>query len=465
MAMLRTFVIVLLAAGTAAGCGDDTEVPTEDSGPGDGGAEGGAPDAGFDAGSDAGPACPAPTSGPTVHMSGSVPADETWTADTGPHIVPVGTTVAATATLTIEACAEVRIGAGVTVTVRGALVADGRPGQRVLITSDGTAPFATIRNFGGTSSIRLAHTTVENGGDPLTTELHLAAAVVVTGVQTDPTQGLLHVDNVTVTGSLSNGILLRESAGFTSGSTALTVTGSTLHPVSLGAPDVGTLPDGDYTGNAIDEILVPGQVIVRDAAIHDRGVAYRIGSPTTSAEIVVDAGDTGLATLTIDPGVTLRFSADGALWAERATGRLESNGALVAVGTAADPIVFTSAADPPAAGDWLGVYFASTPRPTTRLDHVVVEYAGGNGVFGSEACLRPGDPESDAAIRVMSGEPPAEFVTNSTIAHSALDAIDRGWAGSPVDFLATNTFMDIARCRQSYPRPGSGPCPDPPPCD
>ena len=53
----------------------------------------------------------------------------------------------------------------------------------------------------------------------------------------------------------------------------------------------------------------------------------------------------------------------------------------------------------------------------------------------------------------------------STIADSAGDGIERGWSGPPIDFLATNTFQNVAYCKQSYPLPQSGACPSPVPCE
>jgi hypothetical protein len=157
-------------------CGDDT------------GADAGN-DAEADAGIDVEPSCEAPTAGPTVH-GGSVSEDETWTADTGPHVIPFDMTVYAT--LTIEPCAEVRIAAASTVTVRGSLAADG-----VLITADGDEPWGSIRNLGADATIWLEDTTVEGGGDPLSTSPELVGMIIVQGDQSAAPQGLLHVRNVT----------------------------------------------------------------------------------------------------------------------------------------------------------------------------------------------------------------------------------------------------------------------------
>jgi nitrous oxidase accessory protein NosD len=72
-------------------------------------------------------------------------------------------------------------------------------------------------------------------------------------------------------------------------------------------------------------------------------------------------------TLTIEPGTVVRLGAGT---------RLAVSGGLVAEGTEADSIVFTSAQRFPASGDWSGVVLADIPlgRPA-RLAYVVVEYA------------------------------------------------------------------------------------------
>ncbi|MEJ2211155.1 MAG: right-handed parallel beta-helix repeat-containing protein [Anaerolineae bacterium] len=72
------------------------------------------------------------------------------------------------------------------------------------------------------------------------------------------------------------------------------------------------------------------------------------------------------AVLTIEPGVVVRFSADT---------QITVHGGLQAAGTAAAPIVFTSANDSPAAGDWARLWFEAD-HGTSVLEHVVVEYAG-----------------------------------------------------------------------------------------
>src|SRR5262245_27171082 len=242
----------------------------------------GAPPVGNDAAvPDAEPGCPA-AEGPTMHTSGAVRADETWTAAGRPHIATVGFTISETATLTLEPCAEVQLAAASAVSVRGALVGEGTAARPIRIAaSDPQAPFASVRTvFGGT--IRLAHTTVEDGGDPLNTLPELTGTFDLQGADnTAPTQAILFVDHVTVRRSRSNGIVRRDAAGFADGSTDRTIAEAAAFPINIWARAVGTVPAGSYTGNGIDEIAIPGgggaQAVAESTTMHARGVPYRVG--------------------------------------------------------------------------------------------------------------------------------------------------------------------------------------------
>ena len=418
---------------------------------------------------DAAPPCPAP-GGPTMHTTGSVRTDEVWAAADNPHVVPLDVTI--TATLTLEPCVEVQVGAQHSLTVRqgGALVAEGTAAQPIRIHAiDAAAPFAQLHTAPG-GTIRLVHTTVEDGGDPLNRVPEFAGVLDLQGAdQTLPPQATLFVDHVTVRGSGSNGLILYDGAGFAPGSTDLTVESSTLYPIHVWSRAAGTVPVGRYTGNGADEILLTTsraqEAVQEDVTFHDRGVPYHVGHATSQGDLRVErAPNTGLATLTIEPGVTLRFKRGGGLYVQFATGDAPATGALVAVGTAAKPIVFTSAADTPAAGDWLGVHFGLIPDARNRLDHVRIEYAGALSNGGSNACPLPSAPVVSGAIRIY-GLPPSVFVTNTEIVASQRHGIDRGWrANERPSFLDSNTFTNVGGCKETFPRDANGGCPDPVPC-
>lgn len=100
------------------------------------------------------------------------------------------------------------------------------------------------------------------------------------------------------------------------------------------------------------------------------------------------------ATLTINPGVKLVFSAGIGL-------DIDTDGVLLAVGTAQAPITFTSAIA--ASGFWDGLEINSIA--TSQLDHVIIEY-GGNSSSYNEANL---GISFDGKVSLL----------NSTIRHSA----------------------------------------------
>jgi hypothetical protein len=258
------------------------------------------------------------------------------------------------------------------------------------------------------------------------------------------------------------GVALTENAGFSAESRALTITGSGLYPVRAWPTAITNIPDGDYTGNARDELVIVGRPLTFDATLHDRGVRYLVGDELSKSVLSVGAGEAGLATLTIEPGVELAFKADGMLELEHFTGVFPASGALVAVGTPEAPIVFTSA-DSTTAGAWVGLVFGGTPQATNRIEHAVVSYAGGvNGTQGFN-CSDIENGRDQAAIIVL-GVPAGAFVQSTHIAHSAGFGIDRGWDGAEIDFVTNNTFEDIAWCLQSAPHGANHGCPTNPEC-
>ena len=72
-------------------------------------------------------------------------------------------------------------------------------------------------------------------------------------------------------------------------------------------------------------------------------------------------------TLTIEPGVEVLFAAGA---------QLVVVGQLDAIGTVAEPILFTSAALTPAANDWNGIYVFDAAGAEANLQFATVEYAG-----------------------------------------------------------------------------------------
>lgn len=453
-------LVASLFLALAAACASDPGAPAAD-GSGDGGAQ--------DAESSGGPGACAPPSRAAQTHAGSLAGDETWGADS-PHAVTADLTVPAGVKLTIEPCAEVRLREGVYFTVQGTLTARGEENRRITFRRDDpSARFAALF-VRAPGEIDLGYVDLEGGG--AMANLTYGATVIVEGEALPPARPL-RVDHVTVADSAGYGIFLRRWAGFAEGSTDLTVTGAGAEaadypfPVRISLNAVGTLPPGRYTGNARDEIQLVGESphydVEIDDVLRDRGVPYQVGGGGAFGLIGV-RGSAGLATLTVEPGVTVKFfSTDANIGAFTvgATGDVPT-GQLVAVGTAAAPITFTGAGEAPAAGAWEGVIFSGPLAAGNRLEHVRIEAAGAHNGDSGYGCP-PGGGATDGALKIFS-EPGGSFLKSSTIARSSSHGVFRAWTGAEVDFLQTNTFSDVAGCNQVLPQPPTGRCPDDPPC-
>jgi hypothetical protein len=408
--------------------------------------------------------CTPPTGAGTTH-GGSVSAAETWTAADSPHMLPFDTSVYAA--LTIEACAIVQIGPGRTVTIPagGSITATGTSARPVTFERlvAGTA-WSSIRALGG--DLSLTHAIVTGGGDPLNTNVAYAGAI---HMQRDADTGSLHVDDVDIADSLSQGVYINGLVGFDATSQNLRVHGSVGFPVHTYPNVIGSVPTGTYTGNGRDEIGISGTggPLKDSQTLHDRGVPYHVGSGQDGGRMDVRA-TTGVAVLTIEPGVTIRFPPGGTLNIDILSGTTPAAGALIAIGTEAKKIVFTSDQVLPAAGDWLGIGFSYAVNSASALSHVQVKYAGGAGT-GSNSCPYPGRiGQNDAAIRIFgTAGPLTQFITDTEIIASGRDGIDRGWRDDiTTDFLGNNNSFDVGPdgCKQSTPRTFNGVCPPNPPC-
>ena len=413
------------------------------------------------------PSTCAPLTGTGTKHTTEPTTNETWTAAASPHVIEGSLSIRAGIAITLEPCAVVQLKGAIGILVEGKLLAVGIPDKPIRIERfDAATAWTTIEARKG-AELRLAYATVEGGGNPNGGALTQVGAFDIRGDQESATQPILFADHLTVKGSRSLGILVREGGGFATGSRSLAITGGASFPISIWGRAAGTLPAGTYTGNATDEILLPASGgrddIKEDTIFADHGVAYRVGGPTGGGNLIV-AGTGSVPLLTLEPGVTLRFNKGGRLDLDAsANGAI---GALRAEGTATKPVVFTSAAASPAAGDWAGIIIEGAPDPRTKISNARISYAGGASQISSFDCPSPVNTgfANEGAILIVGGKPATAFVTSTTIEKSAGDGIVRGWTGDPVELLASNTFTDIARCNQTYPKPSVGVCPDPAPC-
>jgi hypothetical protein len=414
--------------------------------------------------------CPSIDGAGTRHAR-DVTTDEVWRAEDGPHHVDASVVVRDGATLRIEPCAELRFAAGASLDVgahhageRARLVAVGEAARPIRMLRASADPWSSLAVF-APSSATLAHVTIDGAGSDAFRE---HASVWIAGDGAAPSEGQLELDELTVTGSAGHGVVAIDAGGFVAGSRALVVHGAGAeqpgsHPVVVGQHALASLPDGDLTGNARDEVwvredLANGYVgLQHDVRMPKLSVPYRIGSEDGEPMRIGSNAPSGFATLTIDPGVELRFHPGVALRV-LATGELGPRGAIRALGTPDAPVVFTSASDAPSPGDWPGLYFEAPVSDSNELAHVEIAFAGGYCSCSLVSCSPV--ETYDAAI-VIDGEAPARgFLRDALVRDSAGHGVLRSWLdAADVDFLESNRFERVAGCAQTSPMLSEVVCP------
>jgi hypothetical protein len=367
-------------------------------------------------------------------VAGIIVADTIWTPAGSPYALSDHVIVAAGATLTVTAGVEVRGATDRGLKVAGRLVAAGTSSASVTFTSEantaagqwdgilfragssGALTYATVR-YGGTwngsaygdivvrgATITLDHVRLlDSAAAPeLSHGLDVDGRSVVTVTNSEIGQHTgrgIHVQdstltatNVTVHHAGGHGIYVQNSALTMSNSTAqnngdhglyvadassaIALTGNTYSnnaaaSLYLWANQVagGGLTTSTFSGNGQPGIEIAGGVLAASMTWPALvGSWYRL-----MGNVTVGSGQT----LTLQPGVVVKGAVDQGL---------RVDGALVAVGTAAAPITFTSDTDT-GAGQWDGLTFR--PGSTGALTYAMVRYAGSwDGIAYSAVTVR-----------------------------------------------------------------------------
>jgi hypothetical protein len=392
----------------------------------------------------------------TVHRR-NIEIDETLDLAGSPHRFESGIHVEEGATLSAAPCALVLIGAGQGVQIVGgaALIAEGAEGRPVRFDSESPDPAPGQWNgiqiqSNARPQTRFVHTVIEDAGGS-----HLGAAIYAEG------EYALNVRHVTIRHAKEHGIRLKQEARFTDDSTALTVTESGREdpysaPVWIdSATQVRTLPDGEYTGNAYDEIWVEQAHVRTTGTWRNPGVRYRLSDGITVGH------ETG-PVLTIAPGTTLAFNQGKAL----AVG-FRGDGALVLDGESEEtPITLTSGRPLPAAGDWMGVRIgADRSDAVTKLNYVVIEHAGAEAQHPynpQERYTCRGDGAAAVAVRERDLGPRITNVVLRSLPASAT-AVLMGFRGDATDYTDRELGNDFSEagteCLQNLQPEGD--CPEP----
>ncbi len=423
--------------------------------------------------------CPA-SSGPGTDHTSTVTADETWSPSGNPHRVP--SNLGIEATLTLDPCTVVLLGKQVTITVgnsakAGRIVAkgaidgagDGTVSARPVTfdAADTASPWGQLF-VSATATAELSAVVLKNGGDVVIGE---AGALRVGGVAEEvmpvtyqkPVTKSTKLDRVLVEASRTFGINLDAWGTVTDDSAKVWVRNSGSdkypYPIRVEPGIVGTIPEELTTsGNKREAVLISSsKLFMRDDTFRNIGIPYH-----QRGALYVNSGINGkVATLTIEPGVTLAFEK------EESSGIYigydpRRQGVLVAAGTAEAPITFTSANENKAAGDWMGLNFQFTPTTGNKVSHAKIEYVGGNvgapgygcGPQGANTIFIKGQGDRDVG-------PDSVFVDHTTFDYTAgATVIVSGWFGDGPNFATGNTFgSSTPACKVSQPShrvPGAG---------
>jgi fibronectin type 3 domain-containing protein len=254
--------------------------------------------------------------------------------------------------------------------------------------------------FNHTNNI-MQHTVVEYGGGGGNAE----ANVGVFG-----SDGMLTIKDSILRNSALNGFYFGNNITLTMEN--VTTTGN-ARPGNLDFYTLGLLDkNSSYTGNSDDRLLVTNNTSssLTSMTIPKLDVPYYFDHTTTMHVPLI---------LTIEPGAELQFNAGGGF-------NVDNTGAIVAQGTAAEPITFTGAVKTKGYWNGIQVTFSSIP---TLFDHTVIEYAG--------------SPDGNTyALIGYFGADTNGSVTNSVLRSSQNHGI---WlnASTTGDFTTGNTWEDI----------------------
>ena len=184
--------------------------------------------------------------------------------------------------------------------------------------------------------------------------------------------------------------------------TGNTFTNCDTSPVHIGANIVGQiLNNNTFTGmTSAGKIEVIGEQVKQDSAWKKWPAPYVV----VLSSISVQKDTTTASTLTIDPGVVIKFNNNLQIY----VGSSGNKGVLIARGTADNKITFSTNQTTPTAGYWYGITLAGAASSASVLDNVIIEYAGAGG------------SSSNANLTINSSTP---TITNSIFRNSAQSGI------------------------------------------
>ncbi len=277
--------------------------------------------------------------------------------------------------------------AGLIVNLEGSLNISGTADKPILLTGTDQqkGTWSGIIFYSNDVKNKIHHTTVEYaGGVAFNSNNDRGAVIIYSG-------GRINMSNSTLRHSATYGL----NANY--GKTLLELDNNTYTsnavPMRLRAELLGMAsPSDHHTGNDEDkiELNIYTSSVSSATTWRKTDVPYKMvvrSSPIP--QLSVDAK------LTIEPGVQVEMSHNAQIM-------VRENGALWAVGSAADPIIFRGLNNTP--GSWSSIYFDRTASTENRMQHMVIRNAGGGSEKG--AVMMWGQPTltvSDVAFHDIKG--------------------------------------------------------------
>ncbi|MHB8800013.1 MAG: DUF7619 domain-containing protein [Thermoanaerobaculia bacterium] len=267
--------------------------------------------------------------------AGTITADQTWCVADSPHVLTGVVTVAAGATLTIEAGSIVK---PATLTILGHLIAVGTETSPITLTSDGPG-WESLTFAGGTGLLRYVDVLKAGWNAPGIVVANVAAPGVV-------------FERCTL-GPGNKGFSITDGVVAITDSRFEAFVGAGLYPIEVhGSASALTLANDTFVSSGLNQVFIAAGAMTNAdfSLVAQAGLeAWHLGGDYT-----IPAG----RTVTVGPGVNLYQN-----------GGLHVTGRLLTNGTAAEPVTITNGYR------WSGVFFEGG---TGTLTHVRITNAGFN---------------------------------------------------------------------------------------
>jgi hypothetical protein len=387
-----------------------------------------------------------------LELCGEVAHNQTFSpASAAVYVITCDITIRPGVTLTLAPGTIIKAESGRSIYTEGALVANGSAASPVILTSwrddsiggdtndDGSATLPAAGDWSGIYS-----SAPGNGNPNPTISLdHVSYSYASTGIQAS--QATTSITNSLITHVDGDGIYVSQPEGIPTIKNNI-VNYAAMEAISIysSSIDMGALNGNSGANNGLNGVALAGDRL---------GVSSTLPWTGTLLPVLTS----GCSSLTIPAKTTLTLAAGTIIKAKSSSCTyMYDEGALVATGTAEDPVVFTSWRDDsvggdtnddgdatlPEAGDWGGIYTSppgnGNPNPKLSLDHVDYRFAG-SGIQAYQATTSITNSSvthvNGAGIYVSQPEG-TPTVGNNTITYAAGDAIDV--YNSPIDMGALN---------------------------